>query len=1282
MLRDAEREWDDEDVLETISAVLDEQTDPSIEFTLGALGARTVPKNLAERSRTQGARAFASAVKNRAIAKKREEQRSNAQSKASSPRKSSAAAEPSAAIEQNANPAKTENESGDAGPVKARHGKDQAASTHILVTPTHRADPLPDDPQHDVKVVESEADPGKPDRIARVPGDEDEIAQGGVSDEPREHTPKPAPATTGEEEITTDREANSTPAGGHTGMIVESKSPQNRKSTDIPCAADKTDECATPPAVQVSTTHGERNLPDSEGSILSKRQAAGASSRNAAPFVASRTSGRKRSRAEQDAHISKPVSDRSPLETRQNEVASPGAVPQRQCDNSADEGKLADHTLAPEEPELVGNSSPRLHQPEDVTMASSNAPKGETVSQEATLRSGTPGTVESSTAGVPESTIAVKKGDGAAIKSPKAAPASNGGEPLPAVPVSQSISQRNPTTPDGVESTSIDDSRTAQPLCADASPRPREATEKEGLETSGNNTVSGHEANGVKGSTHGPGSEPRRETDEKSLADGEEGSSHTSRAPPSALRRKDDVAAHGADAKVKPIADSSTAEMDVARLSPEKRHPNAVLHEVETTTPPKADGQVGIPRGRHQANDGRALPKSEPAVDDNGVEEESKCPRRTEKPGQGESSPPASPALSTEGPRVDKAPVGTSSSGQAPQPGPAPRPPTSPQRTTAPLPAPVPRPAPATESVSSGVEPGAPPVSLEIPRRLGSEHDELPLSMVQSSLRRSAAASAKHQLTEPTQSTTDHDEEDDSGRPRKRQRKLEPGLGASATEKISSSATGKAIQSSDTAKMPTGKNNDRAAQARGPGQLPAIPGRATRERRALGGSGIDGSGLSTIARTRGRRASKGLDEAELYVKDGNLFMARCYLAWRKLNEDKISMPFRIPVSTRDAPDYYTIVKKPMDLETIREQLADGTLSSPPEFLRAIRLIYRNAMQYNPLSSDVYDLALEFRERVKAEVDPVIEQWRKETGTTKGPSDDESPSDDEIERPRRTSGTQKRRRGRGGGLGAMTSRGAAKARGRGRGARKMQEAEGSERSESESEIDDDDDAAETDDNDDEISADEDGADAEDDEGDDSDAADDDLGDDAMLDDGEGARTGKSHRKGTGRYPSRRSSHGNDDENTSQDVPGSKRPGSSGQRKQGDTEDEDADETDHGDTSKKGDRSGRRRASTSSAASGGRGKARGRGRGRVAATSRGGSRPRGGRGGTASKASGASARGGSAARGRGGARAGAAGRSSVTPAPRKQRRSSRAVSSDEEDAEEIAVRRRSTGNRRRS
>jgi len=70
--------------------------------------------------------------------------------------------------------------------------------------------------------------------------------------------------------------------------------------------------------------------------------------------------------------------------------------------------------------------------------------------------------------------------------------------------------------------------------------------------------------------------------------------------------------------------------------------------------------------------------------------------------------------------------------------------------------------------------------------------------------------------------------------------------------------------------------------------------------------------------------------------------------------------FHNPIKPSEAPDYYEIVKRPMDLKTIKARVRDGIISNSAEFQRDVFLMFANAMMYNRPGSDIYNMAEDVR----------------------------------------------------------------------------------------------------------------------------------------------------------------------------------------------------------------------------------------------------------------------------------------------------------------------------------
>lgn len=68
--------------------------------------------------------------------------------------------------------------------------------------------------------------------------------------------------------------------------------------------------------------------------------------------------------------------------------------------------------------------------------------------------------------------------------------------------------------------------------------------------------------------------------------------------------------------------------------------------------------------------------------------------------------------------------------------------------------------------------------------------------------------------------------------------------------------------------------------------------------------------------------------------------------------------FHNPIKDSEAPDYREIVKRPMDLKTIKARIKDGVITNSLEFQRDVLLMFANAMMYNRPDSDIYTMAEE------------------------------------------------------------------------------------------------------------------------------------------------------------------------------------------------------------------------------------------------------------------------------------------------------------------------------------
>ena len=66
-----------------------------------------------------------------------------------------------------------------------------------------------------------------------------------------------------------------------------------------------------------------------------------------------------------------------------------------------------------------------------------------------------------------------------------------------------------------------------------------------------------------------------------------------------------------------------------------------------------------------------------------------------------------------------------------------------------------------------------------------------------------------------------------------------------------------------------------------------------------------------------------------------------------------SYPFLTKVNKRDVPDYYDVIKNPMDLGTMTRKLKAFQYKSKEEFMNDLDLIYTNCFTYNTAEDSIY-----------------------------------------------------------------------------------------------------------------------------------------------------------------------------------------------------------------------------------------------------------------------------------------------------------------------------------------
>ncbi|KAL5717735.1 hypothetical protein ACHQM5_010704 [Ranunculus cassubicifolius] len=89
-----------------------------------------------------------------------------------------------------------------------------------------------------------------------------------------------------------------------------------------------------------------------------------------------------------------------------------------------------------------------------------------------------------------------------------------------------------------------------------------------------------------------------------------------------------------------------------------------------------------------------------------------------------------------------------------------------------------------------------------------------------------------------------------------------------------------------------------------------------------------------------------------------IIMKQCASLLQRLMTHQFGRLFNTPVDVVkfNIPDYFNVIKHPMDLGTVKKKVDTGMYSSPLEFYADVKLTFSNAMTYNPPNNQVHNMA--------------------------------------------------------------------------------------------------------------------------------------------------------------------------------------------------------------------------------------------------------------------------------------------------------------------------------------
>lgn len=136
------------------------------------------------------------------------------------------------------------------------------------------------------------------------------------------------------------------------------------------------------------------------------------------------------------------------------------------------------------------------------------------------------------------------------------------------------------------------------------------------------------------------------------------------------------------------------------------------------------------------------------------------------------------------------------------------------------------------------------------------------------------------------------------------------------------------------------------------------PPLASKKKSAGTGPGKKSNLLGQKASALNRETSGRFKSASAPSTSKATLMKQCENLLKKLMSHQHGPVFNEPVDIvkLKIPDYFTVIKHPMDLGTIKKRLTSGAYLSPLEFLADVRLTFSNAMIYNPPGNIVHIMA--------------------------------------------------------------------------------------------------------------------------------------------------------------------------------------------------------------------------------------------------------------------------------------------------------------------------------------
>lgn len=139
------------------------------------------------------------------------------------------------------------------------------------------------------------------------------------------------------------------------------------------------------------------------------------------------------------------------------------------------------------------------------------------------------------------------------------------------------------------------------------------------------------------------------------------------------------------------------------------------------------------------------------------------------------------------------------------------------------------------------------------------------------------------------------------------------------------------------------------------------------------------AGLKRGGKVAESRSAKRQKSEAAHAKRLAEIMKSCGALMKRLLAHKWAWVFDKPVDVvkLKLPDYFQVIKQPMDLGTVDNKLKQGLYEHPSDFSYDVRLVFSNATTYNPRTNDVHVMADEMRKIFESSYKKIAEKIKED-----------------------------------------------------------------------------------------------------------------------------------------------------------------------------------------------------------------------------------------------------------------------------------------------------------------